>query len=156
MLWSAAINVQTMSIQTRRPLCRKEQPHDAGHLYRNLAPNPRATQWIETTLKLSANIEKLSKNHVRSVGISVKDWCMSPHCITGPQTKVHEIREVRVDWPDPLTLPNFVALRQKVCEISDVVRCGKNCSQKSTSKVTLGHQICQQPIGCTRVFIDTV
>jgi len=50
-----------------------------------LAPNPRATQWIERTLKLSANIGNLSKNHFTSA--SVKDWCMSPHGIRGPPDK---------------------------------------------------------------------
>ena len=48
---------------TRRPCCRRELPNDAGHLYRKLAPDHRATQWIETSLKLSANMRKLSKNH---------------------------------------------------------------------------------------------
>ena len=33
----------------------------AGHLHINLAPNPQVTQLIERTLKLSANIGKLSK-----------------------------------------------------------------------------------------------
>ena len=37
---------------TRRPCCRRELPLDAGHLYRTLSPNLRATQWIETSLKL--------------------------------------------------------------------------------------------------------
>jgi len=35
------------------------------------------THWIETTLKLSANMRKLSKNQFTS--ISMKDWCMLPH-----------------------------------------------------------------------------
>jgi len=71
-----------VSLQTRRPCCRREPPRDAGNLYRKLAPNPRATQWIEGTLKLSANMGKLPKNYFTS--LSVKDWCMSsPHGITG-------------------------------------------------------------------------
>ena len=37
--------------RTRKPCCRRELPHDAGHWYRKLAPNHRATQWIETSLK---------------------------------------------------------------------------------------------------------
>jgi len=35
---------------TWKPCCRRELQHDAGHLYRNLAPNPWATQWTETNL----------------------------------------------------------------------------------------------------------
>jgi len=57
-------------IITRRPCCRREPPRDAKHLHRELAP-PRATQWIERTLKLSANMGKVPKNHFKSV--SVKD-----------------------------------------------------------------------------------
>jgi len=51
------------------------------------------------------------------------------------------------------TLPNFVALRQKVCEISVMEKC---CFQKSRPKFTLGHQICHQSIGISRVSIDTL
>jgi len=69
-------------VKTRRPCYRTEPPSDAGHLYRKLAPNPRETQWVETTLTLSASIGNLSKNHFTSV--PVKDWCMSLHGITGP------------------------------------------------------------------------
>jgi len=51
-----------------RELCNKKAvllqgralPCDAG-LYRKLAPNPQATQWIETTLKLSANMGSCQK-----------------------------------------------------------------------------------------------
>jgi len=32
---------------------------------------------------------------------SVNDWCMSPHGIAGPPTKVHQIRAISVEWPDP-------------------------------------------------------
>ena len=53
---------------TRRPCCRREPPRDAGHLYRKLASNPRATQ--SRTLK-PGNIGKMSKNH--STSVSVKD-----------------------------------------------------------------------------------
>jgi len=31
---------------------------------------------------------------------SLKDWCMSPHSIAGPRIKVHQIREISIDWPD--------------------------------------------------------
>jgi len=76
------ISKYTKIYLNKKPCCRRERPHAAGcrHLYRKLAPNPRATQWIERTLKLSANM--LSKNYFTSV--PVKDWCMSPHGITRP------------------------------------------------------------------------
>ena len=48
----------------------------------------------------------------------------------------------------PLTLPNFVALRQK--NVRDVL-CRKCCFPE---KFTLGHQICHQSIGRTRVFSE--
>jgi len=51
---------------------------------------------------------------------SVKDWCMPPHGITGPpdQSSLNSGNKCRL--AKPLTLPNFVELRQKVCEISAV------------------------------------
>jgi len=61
-----AKNEQNKRTITRRPCCRKEPSRDAKHLYRKLAPNP--TQWIERTLKLSANMGKLLVNHFTSVG----------------------------------------------------------------------------------------
>jgi len=91
---------------------------DAEHLYRKLASNPWATQWIERTLKLSASIGKLSKNHFSSV--PVKDWCMSPHGVTGPSDKSSWNSRNRFRFARPPTLPNLVALRPKVCEISVV------------------------------------
>lgn len=57
--------------RTRRPCCRTEPSRDAEFLYRKLVPNPRATQRIERTLKLSANTGNLSKNNIAVV--SVKD-----------------------------------------------------------------------------------
>jgi len=54
---------------TRRPCCHRELPQNAGHLHRQLAPNPWAMQWIETSLKLSANTRKLSKNHFTSASL---------------------------------------------------------------------------------------
>ena len=36
--------------------CHMELPHDVRQLYRKLAPNPRAMQWIETSRKLLASI----------------------------------------------------------------------------------------------------
>jgi len=126
-------------LETRNPCCRRELPRDAGHLYRKLALNPGAMPWIETSQKLSANMGKLSKNHFTSA--SVKDWRMSPHGITGPLNKVNEIRGISFNWLDPLTRPNFVALRQKVCEISLVE---KSAPRKSSAKFILSQQICHQ------------
>jgi len=48
-----------MSCATKRPCCCRKPSRDARHLYRKLAPNPRAMQFIERTLKLLANIGKL-------------------------------------------------------------------------------------------------
>jgi len=69
-----------------------------------------------------------------------------------PPTKVDKIQEISFDWPlaIPLTRPNFVALRQKVCEIA--VAPGK-----SRPKFILGgHQIYHQSIDRTRVSINTL
>jgi len=106
---------------TRRPCCRRDQPRNAGHLYRKLVPNSRARQWIETTLKLPANIGKLSKNHFTSA--SVKDWCMSPHGVAGPLDQSSRNSENKFRLARPPKIQNFVALRQKVCEISVVGFC---------------------------------
>ena len=54
LLWRRFRNTKRRQYKTRRPCCRRELPRYAGHLYRKLAPNPRATRWIETSLKLSA------------------------------------------------------------------------------------------------------
>ena len=43
---------------TRRPCCRRELPRDAGHLYRKLAPNPRA---IVVNRNISKAIDKHGK-----------------------------------------------------------------------------------------------
>ena len=51
---------------TRKPCCHRELLRDAGHLYRKLASNPQATQWTETTLKLSANMGSCQKNDFAS------------------------------------------------------------------------------------------
>jgi len=85
---SVCLSVAVLSLATRRSCCRRrEPPRDAGHLYRKLAHNPRATQWIERTLKPSANIGKLSKKHF--ISVPLKDWRILPHGITGLRTKVH-------------------------------------------------------------------
>jgi len=53
---------------------------------------------------------------------------MSLHGIKGPppRTKVHEIREIRVDWPDPNTAKFCRAPTKSVRDIP----CGKICSQE--------------------------
>ena len=85
-IWSALLKAfqryeGSLELITRRPSCHREPPRDAGHFYRNLAPNPQPTQWIEWTLELSANIGKLLKNDFTSE--PMKDWCTSSHDITG-------------------------------------------------------------------------
>ena len=116
--------LKTVDIETRRPCCRREPPRDAGHLYRKIVPYPWATQWIERTLKLSANIEKLSINHFTSV--SVKDWCMLPHGVTRPSGQSSRNSRNKFRLARPPMLPNFVALWKKVCDI----RCGVFLSPK--------------------------
>jgi len=66
---------------------------DVGQLYRKLTTNSRTTQSIETTLKLSANVGKLSKNLNRSAVVKYLDAC---RCMVSrePRTKIHEIREM--------------------------------------------------------------
>ena len=89
----------------------------AGHLYRNLAPNPRATQWAERILKLSATFGdhgKLSKSHFTSA--SVKDWCIVAAWYHGtPEPNYTKFKGPKFRWTRPL--PNFVALQQKVWDI---------------------------------------
>jgi len=68
----------------------------------------RATQWLERTLKLSTNVEKLSKNHFTSA--LVKDYCMSPHGM-GPLDQSSRKSGNKCRLVRPLTLPYFVALR---------------------------------------------
>jgi len=46
-----------------------------GHLHRKLAPNPRATQWIETTLNQRQTWGSCWKKH--SASVTVKNWCMT-------------------------------------------------------------------------------
>ena len=53
----------------------------------------------------------------------------------------------------PPTRPNFVALRQKECEIFAVKHFRP---RKSRPTFTLGHQICHQSIGRTRISIETL
>jgi len=124
--------------QTTRPCCRRELPRDAGHLHRKLAPNPRATQWIETTLKLSssANMGKLSKTTLH-----VHQWridALSPHGIRGPATKVHDIRRISFDWANPQRC-QISSRSDKKCarEISIVER--NSAPRQSRPKFTLEH-----------------
>ena len=47
----------------------------------------------------------------------MKDWCMSPHGIAGLQDQSSPNSGNKCRLARPLTPPNFVALRQEVCEI---------------------------------------
>jgi len=63
---------------------------------------------------------------------------MSPHGFTGSPYQSSHKSENKFRLARPLTLPNFVALRQEVCKISAVV---KICAPwGSRPKFTLGHQ----------------
>jgi len=48
---------------------------------------------------------------------SVKDWCMFPHGIAGPPDQSSSNSGSRWRLARPLTLPNFITLRQKVYQI---------------------------------------
>jgi len=102
---------------TRKLCCCRELPCDAGCLYRKLAPNLQAMQWIETTLKLLANIVKHGEV-VKKNTLQVHQW-RTDACrrmvSRDSRTKVHDIRGTSL--AKPLTRPNF---GQKVCEISVV------------------------------------
>jgi len=92
---------------------------------------------------------KLSKNHFTCVQWRT-DAC---RCMVSrdPRTNVHEIGGTSLEWPDPPTSPNFVALWQKVCEIAYLF--WKNVAhQEIRPKFTLGYQICHQSIGRTQVY----
>jgi len=68
--------------------------------------------------KTIGNMGKLSKNHFSSV--SVKDWCMSPHGITGPPDQSSQNSGNKLRLTTPLTRPKFVVFPQKVCIQNDV------------------------------------
>ena len=102
------------------------------------------------TLKLSRTWEIVEKPHYKRISEGLTHVAALHHGTPGPKfTKFGN----KFSFAIPLTLPNFVALRQKVCEISVVE---KFCSPKSRLKFTLGRQICHQSIGRTRVSIDTL
>jgi len=89
----------------------------AGHLNRKLAPNPVATQLIETSLKLSENMEKLLKNHCKRISEGLSHVAACHRGTTVPKfTTFGQL----VSISQTPTLPNFVALRQNTCEISFV------------------------------------
>ena len=122
----------------------------AGHLHINLAANSQVTQQIERTLKLSANIGKLSKTTLQ-----VYQWRTDACCrivSRDPWTKVHKIQETKFQLARPSTLLN---LSLPIKSARDI-RCGKIWSWKSRPKFTLGHQICHQLIGHTRVSRHSV
>jgi len=69
-------------------------------------------------IKTIGNMGKLSKNHF--LNVSVKDWCMSPHGITGPPDQSSRNSGNKLWLTTPLTRPNFVVFPQKVCIQNDV------------------------------------
>jgi len=88
--------------ETRGPCCRSEPPRDAGHLCRKLAPNPLATQWIEISLKLPS--EWKAWGSCRKTTLEVHQWMTDACCrmvSRDPRAKVHKIRGISFDWPDP-------------------------------------------------------
>jgi len=111
-----------VSCATRRPCCHREPLHDAGHFYRKLVPNPLATQWIERTLKLSANREVVEKKILyKQVSHCRTDTCRRM-VSRDPRAKVHEIRVISFDWPNP----NVAKFRRAPTKGVRDIRCGKN------------------------------
>ena len=51
---------------------------------------------------------------------------MSAHAMDGPRTKVHEIRGISVDWPDP----NIAKFRRAPTKSARDIRCEKFCSRE--------------------------
>jgi len=102
---------------TRRRCCCSEPLHDARHLYRKLASNHRATQWIERTLKHREVVKKLLYKCTREELMHVAAWC---HETPGP--KFTKFR----DWPDP-NATRFRCASTKMFEIS-VRPLWKSCS----------------------------
>jgi len=70
-----------------------------GHLYRKLAPDPLVTQWIERTLKLSEDMEKLSKKHFSMIQWRTDAYRPSRMVSRDLRIKLHEIRGISFDWP---------------------------------------------------------
>jgi len=91
-----------------RPCCRREPVRDVA-IARQLEIRRKNTKTIG---KHGEVVEKPLYKCTNEALMHVAAWCHRP------RTKVHEIREISFDWPDPPTLPNVVAHRQKVCEIS--------------------------------------
>ena len=107
-----------MTWANKKAVLSQELPLDSGHLYRKLVPKPRAMQWTEISLKISTDMEKLSKNNFRNA--PVRDWRMSPHGITGstfgPKFTRNSGNKFRLARPQRGQI--FVAPRQKVFEVS--------------------------------------
>ena len=121
------VSLYTISSENnKKAVLSHELPRDAGHLYRKLTANPRATQWIERSLELSANMVKLSKNHFTRA--PVKDWCTSPRGVTGSQDQSSRNSGNKFPLARLLTRPNVVALRQSARDRLSVVE--KLYSQK--------------------------
>jgi len=76
---------------------------------------------------------------------SVKDWCMSPHGNAGPQNQSSPNSGNKFPLASPLTVQNFVTIRQEVSEISAIENL---CSTKMWVKVQqniLGNATPQNP-----------
>jgi len=72
---------------------------------------------------MNRNKFKTISKHAEVVKIPLCKCIVSPHGITGPPDKVHEIRGTSFDWPDPQRCQISSRPDKKVCEIS--IRCRK-------------------------------
>ena len=85
---------------------------------------------------------------------SVKDWCKSPHGITGPPDQSSRNSGNKCQLARPQTLPIFVVLWEKVCEISAVENL---CSPKVDQSLPKSLKTCYAPMPViTSNFIATV
>ena len=102
--------------KTRKPRRHMELLHNAGHLYRRLAPTCRATQSIETSRKLLAKPGEVVKKSTRQVRQWRVDACR--HMVSrDPWAKFRE----QVSNGQSLTWPNFVAIWQKVSLVEKIM-----------------------------------
>ena len=113
-------------------------PHRTATLYWIWVAIRRGKKGDVLLRKWTSVAYPVSKIHVRTsltlilMNASVKDLCMSPHVIAGPPGQSSRNSGKRCQLARLLTLPIFVALWQKVCEISAVENL---CSPEKWTKV---------------------
>jgi len=89
----------------------------ARPLYQTVNFRPVLTTPLRDTCCQSLSIS-LTAWRTKITSASVKDWCMSPRGIAWPTNKSSPISGNKCPLPRPITLPNFVTLRQTMYEKS--------------------------------------